>query len=1269
MKNKVAFVVLLVFLFVRSSECKFSEECAKSISQSGSDLSLSCHLRTINSEFDKTNFSELIGDAITSLNLQCSDVIFYQSSLQSESLAHLTRLTSLHIEHCKLSRLDPGVFAGLTLLKNLTIRTYNTAWPALSLEIASGVFNEMPALERIDLSANNIWTFPDKLFCPAKSLEVLNVSLNRLQDITDLSFKEKESETDRCKTQLRVLDVSSNRLIVLPSRSLLALTNLQELYLQANEISNIQDRALTNLRALRILNLSGNKIVAIPKDLFADAKEITEIYLQNNSLTSVAPGLFSNLNQLAVLDLSHNLLTSDWMNASGAFRGLIRLVFLRLGYNRLSHLNPEAFADLYSLQILSMEHNTIQVIDGNTFSAMNNLHTLILSHNKLQFIDATALNGLFVLSTLSLDNNAITGIHPAAFHNCSSLKDLNLNGNAFSEIPGALQNLTLLKMVDLGENTIEQLETPRLVGMKDLYGLRLTGNRIVNVSKDALKGLPALKVLNLARNRIQSVEPGSFDNNTNLQAVRLDANYLGDISNLFAQAPNLIWLNISDNHLTWFDYALIPKQLQWLDLHKNGITDLGNYFNTEDLRLSTLDVSFNRISKISAQNVPDSLENLFLNDNLISNVEPHTFYKKVNLSRVDIFANQIETMDLKALQLAPFPQEKPLPEFYIAGNPILCDCNMEWLQRINSLDHLRQHPRVMDLDSVYCKLVYHRDKYFVPLADANAHQFLCSYRTHCFALCHCCEFDACDCQMTCPQNCTCYHDDTWSANIVDCASKDHLTIPQRIPMDSTEIYLDGNVFPELTSHVFIGRKNLKVLYLNNSGIRVVQNNSFSGLKRLEILHLENNYLDALEGYEFEPLESLRELYLQSNALSYIENGTFAGLKNLEVLKLDGNSLTRFSIWSLSGNPYLVEIALGGNPWSCDCGYVAQAAAWIQANKAKLMDASGVNCVLNGRPFSLVYVSSNGTKCAEITALSGAVEAPENSILSSYLPLVAGVMAVCLLLGSVLVALCRKRNSLRIWAVSKCPLQCYQTTLEDDREKLYDAYVAYSVKDEAWVGQVLAAELGAQNITSSGSTENGYRLCLHYKDFPVSAYIADTIVEAVESSRRTIIVLSKNFLQSEWCRFEFKSALHAALRGKKNRLIAVMLGDLPTRDLDPDLRVCLRSATVLNSNDKLFWAKLRCALPEPRLGALVLNRRSNGAMTLPLHGNGSFGGGTLGSPIFPPPPPPAHNGGIMTMTHSNSSNVQLYVPPFPPPNRPPPPFPAPRRPPPPAPLWA
>jgi hypothetical protein len=58
-----------------------------------------------------------------------------------------------------------------------------------------------------------------------------------------------------------------------------------------------------------------------------------------------------------------------------------------------------------------------------------------------------------------------------------------------------------------------------------------------------------------------------------------------------------------------------------------------------------------------------------------------------------------------------------------------------------------------------------------PLVSTAPAQFLCNYTAHCFPLCLCCDFYACDCRMQCPANCTCYHDSTWQHNVIECSHR------------------------------------------------------------------------------------------------------------------------------------------------------------------------------------------------------------------------------------------------------------------------------------------------------------------------------------------------------------------------------------------------------------------------------------------------------------------------------------------------------------------
>lgn len=476
----------------------------------------------------------------------------------------------------------------------------------------------------------------------------------------------------------------------------------------------------------------------------------------------------------------------------------------------------------------------------------------------------------------------------------------------------------------------------------------------------------------------------------------------------------------------------------------------------------------------------------------------------------------------------------------------------------------------MDLETIYCKLLHNRDRSFIPLIEAEPVHFLCTYKTHCFALCHCCDFDACDCEMTCPNNCTCFHDQSWSTNVVECSGAGYTEMPSNIPMDTTELYIDGNDLVELSEHSFIGRKNLKVLYANHSNIQVIYNTTFHGLRKLTTLHLENNMISRFNGHEMGALENLRELYLQYNHISFIGNGTFMELRKLQVLRLDNNRLINFEVWQLTLNPYLVEIALAENQWSCECSYLHRFRNYLATNNEKIMDSNRIACVYNN--LTSILKEKNGAKCTLKDGISTIVR-PQD--IENLLPLL--LVATCAFVGffCMIIGIFCYRNELKIWAHTHClPAMCYKSAnfIDDfDKDRLYDAYITYSLQDEHFVNQILANTL---------ENDVGYRMCLHYRDFNVNTYVADTIVEAVESSKRAILVLSRNFLNNEWSRFEFKSAIHEVLK-RRRKFIFILYGNININIIDAGMLDLLRSSTCIEWDDKKFWQKLRMALPHIR----------------------------------------------------------------------------------------
>lgn len=1140
------------------------EDCTWEPMPDTTGVSMTCSIGTLQDGPNPTNFSLILSGHTTYLTILCNNVML-QSDLANNSFEHLRGLRSLRIEYCKLNRVPLTAFHGLVGLKRLTLKTYNTDRGHSTLRIQPMSFRPLKIVESLDLAENNIESLPHSVFCGLKHLRFVNLSRNAFTNVLDTGF----SVESRCSPALRELELAHNKFQVLSEYSFASLIRLEELRLEHNNIARVEPTALAGLTELERLDIAHNTLIALPSKLFQTTPKLSELYLRNNSLSALPPRLFSGLRVLTVLDLAHNQLsTLEWLRPE-APTGLSLLSVVDLSYNRITRLDSSDLRALVNVQTIQLQNNLIDHIGDNTFAALENLQTLVLSYNRLKSLNALMMVGLKSVMTLQLDYNRITTIQPNAMRNISMLQELNLAGNRLSSVPAAVSSLKMLRSLDLSENEIHDVTNASYQGLTQLYALNLMGNKIGSISQGALSNLASVRILNLARNGIQTIEQATFDDVSGLHYLRLDSNVIDDVSGLFSNLHDLIMLNISVNKVRSFDYALIPVGLQWLDIHANQIEALGNYFELEQsLKLRTLDASYNKLTDLDSSSLPNGIEIVFLKNNNLKIIQPFTFLGKQNLTRVDLTNNQLRVLEVTTFRLSEVPIRRPLPEFSIGGNPYLCDCHMEWLQRLQGpmsmgSEDSRQYPRIIDLHNVECKLSFAKNTQMLPLVKLRPSQFLCQYKSHCFSLCHCCDFDACDCEMVCPDNCTCYHDQSWVTNIVDCSAqrRPDSNGPQRLPMDVSEVYLDGNDIQTLNPHLLVGRSSIRVLFLNNSKVVTIQNRTFSGLHGLRVLRLENNNIFAFHGHEFEGLSQLRELYLSNNQLNSINNATFKHLKNLEVLYLDRNSLVEISMFSLQLNPRLIDLRLSQNPWTCDCPFSQDLSQFLQERGGAVRDIFQVSCVYNETRILPIW-ELNVTSCHSAPTL---VRRFYLNSIEDYVPVFAGVCAVLLIV--IIVSL------VRFWFFSGYGLRMFHRAPVEE-EKLFDAFISYSKRDEAFVAQLLAPEL------ECGSPP--YRLCLHYRDLPIAGgYLNEAIQEAVESSRRTIVILSEHFLKSEWCRYEFKSAYQEVLSNRHHKLVVIFVGRVSYRELDPDIRTWLKHSTFLHWGEKKFWDKLRYSMPDAR----------------------------------------------------------------------------------------
>jgi hypothetical protein len=99
-------------------------------------------------------------------------------------------------------------------------------------------------------------------------------------------------------------------------------------------------------------------------------------------------------------------------------------------------------------------------------------------------------------------------------------------------------------------------------------------------------------------------------------------------------------------------------------------------------------------------------------------------------------------------------------------------------------------------------------------------------------------------------------------------------------------------------------------------------------------------------------------------------------------------------------------------------------------------------------------------------------------------------------------------------------------------------------------------------------------------------IAEEKIWMVEQSRRTILLISPEYLQEEWPRFEYVLAQQEMLR-LRHRVIPVILRDIShVTDVDPVLKNMMKSLTCIvwpqeddNRAVQKFWKRIELAMPK------------------------------------------------------------------------------------------
>ena len=337
-----------------------------------------------------------------------------------------------------------------------------------------------------------------------------------------------------------------------------------------------------------------------------------------------------------------------------------------------------------------------------------------------------------------------------------------------------------------------------------------------------------------------------------------------------------------------------------------------------------------------------------------------------------------------------------------------------------------------------------------------------------------------------------------------------------------------------------------------------------GSRELDLSHNLITTFDSTYPY----LANLEKLNLQNNLIDSISSDVFDILDkgNLRELRLDANRLhdlpKKTDVFMVTN---LSHLTLGNNPWECTC-HTSWIKHWLIVRRDIIQDLHEIKCV-TGIPDGQVYTEFIEYQFNCIT--------PTAIVVRNALLAVGAFLVMCVI---VVILIYVYRGEIKIVLYVHCNWHPFDAAENADiLDMQYDAFISYSGLDYKWVCFDLLPKLENHNPP--------YKVCVHDRDFMPGAYIEDNIMEAVQSSRRMILVLSQNYLKSEWCMLEFCAAHNKVLNDRTNYLILVLFDDVDVSKLDDDMKLYIRTNTYLARSNKWFNDKLLYSMPTKSLQQL------------------------------------------------------------------------------------
>ncbi|XP_040293818.1 toll-like receptor 13 [Bufo bufo] len=837
-------------------------------------------------------------------------------------------------------------------------------------------------------------------------------------------------------------------------------------------------------------------------------------------------------------------------------------------------IKPQAFAHLTNLRYIYIAGNF--VISPVAFLELKKLSVLWLEQTSKQIIDGLDLRGLSMLQELKLKGVPFSSLNKSIFDNLHQLRHLILDYNSIDTLSSVTQYLPKLESLEglslISNHVTAYRETDCLFSEHptgnishihfNITYLNIDGTQSFRIENNSLCNFPKLSFFklnigysalkDLKKSGIQVVESVSFTDSQfpsfyiciyvslfRIQELQLANNHIKVINTANGSCSILRSLDLSFNAITTVAASQMKnlKKVKELNLSNNKITTIEICLENVSMALVYLNLDFNYLSSLTQDQFKCliHLKALSLKNNKIQTIQNYSFHGMKTLEVLHLDSNNLYSLDVFA-----FAGLFSLKQLSLSEN---------FLEEINS----RAFKDLRKLEEIALGF-----KYMVPMFWS---QYMESLKKM--------SLKTLDTVLTIDSEYFNYFNAFESLSIDSpCVLIDEC---DDFPFYKVkELYL-RNIYSLLCYSLRFENAldkftNLEKFYLiadvSSQPERNILNSALGNLTKLSFFHLENtNKLEDGSALNltklFLGLESLQILHLVNSGIEdYGSNVLFRDLKSVTFLMIESEKIYRFPDNMFSDMVNLKYVFFPETNFYCKCD-LSWLSQWVKYEKQVLfLDFYDQPCFVSAQiqHFDLVpFLEENcNTELGLIAFMA--------TLLSTLI-----FMSISLFYESIWWYI------LYILYIIKCWLN--NRHRKGDHYE-YDVFVSYNTHNEQWVTEQLLPNL----------EQNGppfFKVCIHNRNFEIGRDIVENIVDSIYNSRWTICIITRSYLQSNWCSLEIRMATYRLVAERKDSLILIFLDNIPTEELQyyHKLTKILDKKTYVKwpedgDGQQLFWARLR-----------------------------------------------------------------------------------------------